>query len=615
MNRFTVSKTGSATLLVMGIVVIMAAAIAGFMAFTNSNARAEVRSNYRLKALYAAEHSIEKIYSDVSAWLSTNRPAIPTLEQATTIANLSNAPTSAFPASEGYRFGSYLLVPVENGVAVNNYTSLSQSTNTYRMLAIAEVQLNVPTMTSPVRSGLQRELIYTLTPLFQFAIFYNNDLELFPGANFVVGGRVHSNGKFYNGSNASLTFKSFVTSVNGTVNQHHPDDPRTDTHGNNVTYEGGAPFMTTREEPPATGNGTSSVNNDGPRELIEVPSITTSDPNADERMFNKAGLKLLVNTSTGSITAPNGLSIPAGGRVFLTADGTVIPNTETTLLTLLNDSFSSGSIKDFRENYAAGGATVTTIDVNVGKLRTNLTAGNIPNAIPNQEYWPAGSPGGLSGKPIASTIRGKNVWNRQLYVADVSFTTSRRVGVRLINGESLPTGGLTVTTENPVYIVGNYNTGGNPPSNTGAATDSSVVSGYYEPAAVMADAVTVISSNWTSGGYDTKALGSRDATATTINAALVSGIVKTTSTAYSGGSENYLRLLEDWGGVRLTYYGSIVNLYESAQATSIWRTTGGYYQAATRNWHFDVNFNDPNKLPAGTPVTRSLKMGQWMQLR
>ena len=53
--------------------------------------------------------------------------------------------------------------------------------------------------------------------------------------------------------------------------------------------------------------------------------------------------------------------------------------------------------------------------------------------------------------------------------------------MRLINGGTLPTDGLTVASQNPVYIQGDYNT-------TSASTRGS--------AAVFADAVTILSNNW-----------------------------------------------------------------------------------------------------------------------
>ena len=43
------------------------------------------------------------------------------------------------------------------------------------------------------------------TPIFQFAVFYTDDLEINPGANMTLGGRVHSNSNMFLNSGNTLT--------------------------------------------------------------------------------------------------------------------------------------------------------------------------------------------------------------------------------------------------------------------------------------------------------------------------------------------------------------------------------------------------------------------------
>ena len=80
---------------------------------------------------------------------------------------------------------------------------------------------------------------------------------------------------------------------------------------------------------------------------------------------------------------------------------------------------------------------------------------------------------------------------------------------------------------------------------------------------------------------------------------------------YSGGVENFLRLLENWGSSTLTYNGSIVVLFYSQYGTNAWRQTGNYYTAATRHWAFDLNFQNSAKLPPLTPQMKALIRGNW----
>jgi len=68
--------------------------------------------------------------------------------------------------------------------------------------------------------------------------------------------------------------------------------------------------------------------------------------------------------------------------------------------------------------------------------------------------------------------------------------------------------------------------------------------------------------------------------------------------------ENFMRLLESWGGT-LTFNGSIVVPFYSQYATNSWKPTGNYYNAPTRHWAHDQNFNNYSKLPPLTPVVEN----------
>src|SRR5207244_2966736 len=84
-------------------------------------------------------------------------------------------------------------------------------------------------------------------------------------------------------------------------------------------------------------------------------------------------------------------------------------------------------------------------------------------------------------------------------------------------------------------------------------------------------------------------LSSRKASNTTVNAAFLAGIVPSGGGNYSGGAENYPRLLEDWSSKTFTYYGSMVELYKSQQAIGTWGK-GNVYSPPIRQWYFDPGF-------------------------
>jgi hypothetical protein len=147
---------------------------------------------------------------------------------------------------------------------------------------------------------------------------------------------------------------------------------------------------------------------------------------------------------------------------------------------------------------------------------------------------------------------------------------------------------------------------------SGTSSPVETASGYTKQmGAIIADSVTILSNNWVDKN-STAGLtsGSRNPTNTTVNAAIVAGNVPTTSAAYSGGVENFPRLLENWNGsTYLTIHGSFGLLYDSEQATGVWQATGNYYNAPSRRWFFDTSLQDKN--PPGFPLAYTYAMGAW----
>ncbi len=70
---------------------------------------------------------------------------------------------------------------------------------------------------SGVQSILRRRFYNNRIPLFQFGIFYDDDLEFHPGPRFDFGGRVHSNGNLFLMASTGLYFSSRVTATKDVV--------------------------------------------------------------------------------------------------------------------------------------------------------------------------------------------------------------------------------------------------------------------------------------------------------------------------------------------------------------------------------------------------------------
>ena len=182
-----------------------------------------------------------------------------------------------------------------------------------------------------------------------------------------------------------------------------------------------------------------------------------------------------------------------------------------------------------------------------------------------------------------------------IYIADLrAHDSDEQAGIRIVNADTLPSYGLTIATPNPLYIRGDFNVGN-------------------APACLAADAITLLSGAWEDENAS-RSISSRVASSTTLNAALITGIVPTQPGSYSGGAENALRLLEDWSGRTLAFNGAMAVLYYSEEADAPW---GGpdVYAPPQRSWSFNASFLTPSGQPAGTPELRAMFRSGWASVR
>jgi Tfp pilus assembly protein PilX len=179
-------------------------------------------------------------------------------------------------------------------------------------------------------------------------------------------------------------------------------------------------------------------------------------------------------------------------------------------------------------------------------------------------------------------------------------------------------GGFTVGSENPVYILGDYNSNPGDPIWTAAPADLPGMAA----AGIVADAVTVLSNNWSDLAslhtIATQPNPNRNAATTYYRVAVAGG--KNVNFPFpgwsnivdfgfgtDGGVHNFLRFLENWGGVQLNYEGSLVSLYYSTYNTGAFKCcTYSVYFPPVRNYIFDPDFTKPQHLPPGTPLFRDI---------
>lgn len=249
--------------------------------------------------------------------------------------------------------------------------------------------------------------------------------------------------------------------------------------------------------------------------------------------------------------------------------------------------------------YMAGASTATTTTGSVA-----LTASDEITGLTTSD-WTGIVYVEVQGGPKTDPITGATI--------SATNPASLQTSVRIINGSGkvpshgTATEGLTFATNAPVYIKGSYNADGT--TSTSSPNSATTPETGEVPAAIVGDAVTILSKNFS----DSSSLStlSPDATTTTIEvaAALLVGLTPTNKQGdgkTSGGAHNLPRFLETWGNSRTVFIrGSLVALFENRVFTEP-HGTSNYYSPPLRNWGFNTLFRD-GRYPPGTPRVMSYR--------
>src|SRR5579871_12348 len=268
--------------------------------------------------------------------------------------------------------------------------------------------------------------------------------------------------------------------------------------------------------------------------------------------------------------------------------------------------------EDFINPSSSTGASNNTLDAGEdvngdGKLQT-YGAGNLGNAF-------AVSNGDPTAALDCSTVGRMNRVSGARHAIVIENGTLGNLPINF----PANTGGFTVASEEPAYILGNYN-----------ASDAAGFGDPHASSAVIADTVTLLSKNWSNeqsmfnprtaaGSASCPATASlaspagngtgRQACATSYRVAIASGksipfprpAGAGNDFGTDGGVHNFLRYLEEWGGQTSNYEGSLVSLYFAQYGVGAFKCCNMVYNPPGRNYSFDLDFTDPSKMPPGTP--------------
>lgn len=453
-------------------------------------------------------------------------------------------------------------------------------------------------------------------PIFQFAVFYEQDLENCPGPRMDIRGRVHSNGHLYLASRGDQYFHDMITTA-GQLHLHtkassgcSPDDDGYFIKLNDGTWQ----EFTESEDVHAF------CSDDDPE-----PNCTEQD-DKDYEDYSKANWDHRIQTRSMGIDSlrmpvpadedPYFLTQPCTGTegesvrqlkyacnasltIELRGDVLAILDGDGNFVSSIGgDSYAWEPDEPDEYEYAVGDAVGINWDAfyddreqdGVGGTTWEYSNRDVIE-IDLWELLPEDYPNGIiyvtadSVRPDGTLVSGDQ----------------RQYSLRLRGGAILDTA-VTVATNLPAYILGDYNSDDN----------------YWRPSSIVSDALTLLSNSWQDSehqGPDDCGEPSgclTDATETKYQVAIISGH---TATPFYGSSDgggwfnNFPRFLEDWDSAAIIL-GSFVSMWEARVADSDYDCCSPIYSPPVRDWGFDSRFSDPANLPPATPVVgQVLKIG------
>ena len=563
------NESGVILSIVLSLVLVLAIEFAALAQFASS-AMKQVRSqeNYT-KAFYAAEAVTEKLLASIH-W---------------TIENNGSASFSSFTPHLGSDFsGNVNISSVTTATQVltsGDYKGLTATVQSATVTASVTNSTGYTPATVNISQGIQVQAI----PVFQFGAFYQNDLEICPGTTMTFAGRVHTNGDMYLGADSGATM-TFGPDGNGDGKltafgdvfhgRKSGDDSPGDALGDMYVKDtsGVAQDMkladstwldslkstwATDAETKWGGNLEDSSHNvkqlsfplpvdaqdlQHPEIMIDRRSGTDSTVTQNSKFDYKAHLRIIDGTAmTQAGTTLELRYCSKTGQTNQVYNGTACPSGYS-----LNNPISTGTFYDAREE-----RTIKSTDIDIAKLQLSPNFASLVSAA-------------TTGIII--------------YHSDHTYDSSStyQSALRLVNGGTLPTYGMTIATENPLFVKGDYN------------TISKKKSG------LVSDAFNVLSNSWfdSNDASSSSLVGSRVGSNTTVNSAIITGMTETTSTdGYNGGMNCVTRFMEKWTGTTFTYSGSIAVLYDSRRGIGKWNyhkhtANLAYYNAPTRAWSYDT---------------------------
>jgi Tfp pilus assembly protein PilX len=524
---------GSALLAALIVIVILTFAAAGVLSYSLTTYRNSVRQAILDQAKEIADSEMEYLYYSWKTQLLGGTSAVANISciNPTTLVPNSNSPlvlanicatdavtpVPAFSTAETnwtiMRTVDYNpIAGTSDGSAQGIVPGTLQTGRNYYFSAYTVASIVNPVL-GPITYHSGRHFVYSSTSLFQFAVFYQGNLEIAAGGNMVIQGPVSTNASAYLGSQPGYTLTIadtiyYFQDYNGMSDPYSGETDRLEGTGSltdpvynpnplaappsnqvaqradqvvklssQTSFIGGVDVANDIVEYPSAYINPNTLvvdPNEVYRAVIAPPPLDTfnnpipEDPVvAASRMYNRAGLLITITQPTSGPTVVN-VGTAANPSAYTTIFASALPSIVPSTRVLAVDK------RELVDN--TPNIEVSTLDV--GQLNTALS----------------------TIIPANPTVQ--NGYNGLVYIYDNSNNSNLGVpnnlnAILLQNATTTPAYndvnnnplGFSVASNNGIFVQGDYNT-------TQITVDSTLIN---NPSAIMGDAVTAVSQAMVAG--------------------------------------------------------------------------------------------------------------------
>ncbi len=203
-NDRSVKQDGSAMVIALLIMILLMAFVALAISRTNSETVAASNDEAETRAYEAANASLEILTRNFNKIFETKLTI-----DSSDISRIQTQYPPVFDTSYNFNQTVTQTQATKDVVMTGElFQGLNARRDEWQLDSVATDRQN------GVQVALRRKFLNNRIPIFQFGIFYDDDLEFHPGPRFDFGGRVHSNGSIFLQGDTGVYFSSKVSAAN-----------------------------------------------------------------------------------------------------------------------------------------------------------------------------------------------------------------------------------------------------------------------------------------------------------------------------------------------------------------------------------------------------------------